>query len=202
MPFVPVPGGARVVHRGKAGSQDIVMTFGVQKNAVTTMSFTDIAQSHGSAFRARIVPLLSAVYAHHETLCYSLEDQTASAGVATFAGPLAGSGGPPAASLAVCGVVTHKTAKRGRTYTGRTFFGPLGAPPMTPDGAAFTAAFVSAWQAAFNAYKNDVDTALADSGRLAVVSQGSPAKGIAPHTEPVTSLLVRPTIATQRRRVR
>lgn len=203
MTFVAIPNGIRVVHIGRVGaSNEIVHTIGATNGGLAQgASLSSIAKSHGDAWRARIVPQMWNGYQHVATLAYSLEDRAAVAGDAGYASSLAGGGSASPAPLSACIVATMKTAKRGRTYTGRVFLGPYSGNVLGGDGQTWLPAWVSQVQTAMNNYKADVDPALGSNGRLAVNSAGSTLKGIQPTSTPVTGVLVRSYIGTQRRRL-
>lgn len=203
MSFVRIPNGVRIVHLGHVGQQQIVNTIGCQNGAGLDggASLAALAKSHGDAWRSKILPQLSNVYTHDATLAYSLEDQSAAVGDAGYsAGANGGLGGNPA-PLAACAVISFKTAKRGRTYAGRTFMSPLVGANLT-GGLMWSAEQLAVLQTQWAGYKAAVDPGLAtNNGRMAVCSAGSPSHGIAPHVEPVTSIIVRPVVGTQRRRL-
>jgi hypothetical protein len=203
MSFTPIPNGIRVVHLGHVGTIEIVNTIGCQNGVDGAMGddMDSLAQHHGDAWRAHIVPLLGSWYEHTETLAYSLEDESLAPGNATFSGAQAGGYTNTMAPLGTCMVVAFKTAKRGRTYQGRTFISPLPTTWVNGDSHSWTTDAVATMQTAMAAYKDAVDPALNGNGRLAVNSKGSPTHGIAPHSEPVTSILVRSNMGSQRRRL-
>lgn len=202
MAFTPIPNGVRVVHLGHVGNVQIVNTVGaVNGDEVAGSSLTSIAQSHGDAWRSKILPILVSGYTHDQTLAYSLEDQSLAPGQAAFTATATGGITGIPASLNACLVVALKTAKRGRTYAGRMFLSAVSRDNLTNDGVSWAPGLISAGQNAFNAYKAQVDPAIGHNGRLAVCSKGSLSKGIEPGVEAVTSIICRPAVGTQRRRL-
>lgn len=202
MAFVSIPNGVRVVHLGHIGTVQIVNTIGTVNGAGESgSSLSDIATSHATSWRAHIVTQMNSQYVHDDTLAYSLEDQSLAAGDAALGAGLAGTFNNDLSPLSACMVVSFKTAKRGRTYQGRTFMSGFSQADVAADGRSWDAAKVALMQTAMEAYKADVDPTLGDNGKLAVCSKGAPDKGILPHVEPVTGILVRSAIGTQRRRL-
>lgn len=205
MPFVSIPNGVRIVHVGIVSGQQCLMTFGAenQGQGIGGSGLDDIGNRHADAWRQHIVPILAAQYEHQQTLVYSLENQTTPAATGVSTKPAKANTFTSPAPLQVAAVVTHQTAKRGRSYTGRTFIGGLPGSAMQGDGRTLAPAFITSLQTAVDAYKAQVDPNLQEGGgRLAVCSKGSPAKGTPPQVTPVTRLLVRTVIGTQRRRLR
>lgn len=203
MAFTPIPNGVRIVHLGRIGNVPIVNTVGCVNGAGANVgdSLASLAKKHGDAWRAKIMPLLWSSYGHEATLAYSMENQSAAAGDAGYTGVVSGgdTSAPGPASSAVC--VALKTAKRGRTYQGRMFLGAICINNMSLDGQTWTPAAVAKFATAVLAYKNQVDPTLGGNGRMAILTHGSPAKGIPAGAEPVTGIIVRPGLATQRRRL-
>lgn len=204
MAFTKIPNGVRIVHLGTAGAQQIVHTFGASNGAGGTGSdLSALAKTHGDAWRANIVPLLHSVYKHQATLCYSLEDQSKAAGDAGYSNVATGAGTGTVGPLSNAVVVSMKTAKRGRTYQGRVFLGPWSNNLGDATGTQWVQGFLDTVQTKMNAYKAAVDPNISvpQNGRLAVCSKGSAITGAAPHVEPVTAVLVRAYVGTQRRRL-
>lgn len=203
MTFTAIPNGVRVVHLGHIGTSKIVNTIGAQNlGGPIDSGLADIAKRHGDAWRSKIVVTLSSQYVHDATLCYSLEDQSKAAGDAGYSSTQAGGiTADPVLPAQVAMVVSFKTAKRGRTYQGRTFVSGIGQFNLDPSGIVWKAAQLPVHQTAWNAYKAAVDPQLTGNGAMAVCSKGSAAHQIAPHVTPVTAVLCRPYLGTQRRRV-
>lgn len=203
MSFVPIPNGVRVVHVGHIGGQQIINTIGAEnKGGLLDGSLAGIAKRHGDAWRAQILPNLEGHYWHDATLAYSLEDQSKAAGDAGYSSAVAGGAGNDSITPAnVAMVVSFKTAKRGRTYQGRTFLSGVGLYNYSGDGLTWKQSQLAVFQTKWAAYKAAVDPALDSNGRMAVCSHGSTKYGIAPHVEPVTAIICRPGLGTQRRRV-
>lgn len=203
MAFVPIPNGVRIVHLGIMAGQQVVNTHGCQNGASEIGTDLGVlAKAAGDAWRARMVPQFPDTYQHVDTLAYSLENASLAPGDAAYASAVPGghaTAGGPIMPASACFVATLKTAKRGRTYTGRMYL-PAYVAPMT-DARTWAPAAVNAYQTAINSYKADVDPAAGDNGRMAVCSKGSPVNGITPHAEPVTGIIVRNYVGTQRRRV-
>lgn len=202
MAFTSIPNGVRIAHIGSIGGHQVVNTVGCQNGGTEVGDDLGvIAKKHGDAWRAQMVPIMSAAYTHVNTLAYSLEDQSAMVGDAAYgSGLVGGAAGGPAPAHA-CVVVSLKTAKRGRTYQGRMFLSPFLASQVDMDASHWVAALTASINTKFAAYKAAVDPATGDNGRLAVCSEGSVSKGIAPHVEPVTAFVVRSVIGSQRRRL-
>lgn len=203
MSFVSVPQGVKIVHLGKVGTQDVVNTIGCINGSGTAIGddMATLAKHHGDAWRARILPLLTSAYVHQATLAYSMSNQSLAPGVAALTGTAPGRASGQSGPLNACMVISFKTAKRGRTYAGRTFLSPLPYNIVSADGQTWGAEMLAAAAAAWAGYKADVDPLTNTNGALAVISHGSPAKGISPAATPVTSIICRPQIGTQRRRV-
>lgn len=201
MAFTPIPNGVRIVHLGLVGGREIVNTVGCQNGAGTGGdSLTNLATMHGDAWRNNVLAHMPTQYSHVNTLAYSLEDNSLAPGDAAFPTTQPGSvSGSPMPGQA-CFVASLKTGKRGRTYQGRMYLGPIWATALQDD-VTFGSSSVAIIQNALDAYKAEVDPAIGDNGRMAVCSKGSPANNIGPHVEPVTSILVHSYIGTQRRRV-
>lgn len=205
MTFISIPNGVRIVHLGTVGTQQVVMSFGCQ-NGVGGVgaSLNDLAKSHGDAWRASVLTVLHNTYKHVATLAYSLEDQTKAAGDAGYAASAPGGGAGTVGPLSNAVVVSLKTAKRGRTYQGRVFLGPWAQTWNNPDGVTWQTALTDGIAQKMAAYRAAVDPnlSLQNNGALAICSKGSHVGGPGPHIERVTSMIVRPYIATQRRRLR
>lgn len=201
MTFTPIPNGVRIVHLGLVGGRQVVNTFGCQNGAGSAGESLDgLANTHLGAWRGNVVTKLPNQYQHVNTLAYSLEDNSLAPGDAHATGPVTGAVSSSAMPGQACFVASLKTAKRGRTYQGRAYIGPLWSTALQDD-VTIASTSVAIMQGALDAYKAAVDPSLGDNGRLAICSKGSPLNSIGPHCEPVTSILVHSYIGTQRRRV-
>lgn len=202
MTFTPIPNGVRIVHLGLIGGRQIVNTVGCQNGAGGALgaSLDDLAASHGSAWRSKVIPAMPAQYSHVNTLAYSLEDASLAPGDAHLSAAVPGAISSTPMPGQACFVASLKTAKRGRTYQGRMYIGPVWATALADD-VTFGASAVTLVQNALNDYKAQVDPTTGDNGRMAICSKGSPVNSIPAHCEPVTSILVHSYIGTQRRRV-
>lgn len=203
MTFTSIPNGVRIAHLGTIGTVEVVNTVGAINGSGGAVGddMSVLAKSHGDAWRQWFVPNLNVAYKHYATLCYSLEDPSLAAGDAGYTSAIAGTISTAIAPLQVACCISLKTAKRGRTYQGRMFIGGLSQSQLGTDGRTFGANFVTTMGQCITGYKDAVDPALNANGAMAVCSKGSPARQIAPHAEPVTGVIVRPAIATQRRRL-
>ena len=201
MTFTSIPNGVRIVHIGNVFGVEFLNTVGcINGSEDTGAPLDDLAARHGGAWRSHILPLISSAYTHLNTLAYSLEDQTAQGDALFTTAPTGGDNGTCNVASA-CMVAAFKTAKRGRTYQGRTYCGPLTIDKMDDTGTQWLSATVASWNAAWAAYKDAVDPTVGDNGAMAVCSKGSPTKGIAPHVEKVTAIMCRRPIGSQRGRL-
>lgn len=142
------------------------------------------------------MPVLIAAIRHDDTAVYDQGEPpfaTATAPSTTVGG---GTGEP--ATLAASVVVTQKTALAGKRYTGRMYLPAPNEGAVAGDGRTYQAVSVTAFQNAMNAYFTAINAigAAGDTARFAVLSRRI---GVA---TPVTSLVVRNYVATQRRRLR
>lgn len=190
-----IPDCARVVHKGLVGSNEVILTFSARySGAIGAPNLTDIAELHRDAFIDKLIPMINNSYTYQGCDTYDLGDPTAGGGTASgslTAGGFAGG----SAGTQVCAIATLKTAKRGKSFTGRSFFGPLHKDQVDVGGQKLAGTYQPVIQAAYDDYMSDVSAGIGDDGKLVVASAKLGTY------EDVTSILVRSYLGTQRRRV-
>lgn len=195
-PRLPISGGVRVVHKGTASGQQIVMTHGVLMTGPPTGAhLTALATLAETQFRTNILGHLASAFAYNGVSIYDLSPNSAAA--AEVAGSGTGSATGTSASLSVAAIVAWKTARAGRSFRGRTYMAPLVTAGLATDGRTLVPASATAYQNAWIAYRTALDGATTtNGGKIAILSErlGS--------AEVVTSVIVRSVLGSQRGRLR
>lgn len=192
---LPVPGGVRVVHKGTVSGQAVYMTHGMVATGPTTPAHLQaIANGCRDAFGTHIRPELVNQFVYGG--CSALALDEGAAATAEAAGTGTGGSASAMASLNVAAVISLRTARAGRSYRGRIFHAPFPQPGMTADGRTLTAAYIDILRGRYEAYRSAVNGITGSNGAaLAVVSHRL---GTA---EPVTAIVVRQVIGSQRGRL-
>lgn len=190
------PNIALVSIRGTAkGGQQIVMTHGaLAASAGATIDLQALVTASRNAFQSTTGPLpgMTQEYVLDEVAAYFAGSNAAAAAVARTG---TGAGGRAIGSypLQVTGILTLKTAFRGKRFTGRMYVGPLCGDDCGDPRTVFAAARQQDYQTRWDSYRTQLQTA---GFQMAVFSR---AGGTA---SPVSQLLFRPYFGTQRRRLR
>ena len=186
--IIPV-GFAQITHffSGAQVPEGAAITYGVDVDALLTP--TDVAQA---AFNAFDTSNFDAIYASTATM-NTTRAKFGPVSTGPYADWVANVGGAGSAGGAaqVCTLITKQTDSGGRKNRGR-FFLPAVPEANVDVGGTLTSGTITTAQAAADAFLTALDTA----GIPMVILHGS--VGDAP--TPVTSLVVSPYVATQRRR--
>lgn len=193
--MAPIPDCARIAHKLSTGLEVMYVTFAARFAVGTFGDLEAMAEQHGQAWLDNMQPRLSQSVFYEECTATDLGDSSAPIG--TFNGghtPGSGSLAGPA-PMNVAMVVTLKTAKRGKSYTGRIYVPGLTSNNIASNGMQWSDSAVEAIQQGVEDYKEQVDPDVGDDGKLVVAS---PKLGT---YEDVTIVQARKYLGTQRRRV-
>jgi hypothetical protein len=199
MPFVPVPGTAQVdmVYSYFGERLETVLHF-TKATPWTEAELEDLTDTVETAWVANMQPRVNSSMCLILIVARSLETDTAPAFERTVTGTcgLGASSGLPGN---VAFVVTKKTAKRGRSYTGRIYHAGLSEADVTGNtvGVASADSILQGWVQ----YRTAVETA--SSSQMTVVSyQENNVPRLVGVATPVTALVLRDnSVDSQRRRL-
>lgn len=209
--YIP-PGYGHVIHSLKldTDAQPMAVTFGVKISpAVTTTTLAqDVTDACATIFHDDVLPHFSSHYSLLQTeMHYRFETDLPTDPTRVAVGALSGAGGSsdqPAPQN--CAILIHKrTSHAGRRGRGRLYLpGPLEAS-VDQAGVIQPSPYLASLQTMANTWNSDIDGVADLDGHMWLLHSTTPAIPVPtdlPVPYEVTSLIVDPIIATQRRRLR
>ena len=199
LPFIPFLDCAEVVIRGVNSATAAYVTFGAKYVSAPALSDLDALGAIVQAWiQSDLLPNVCNTYAAHDVLVTGLTSATDPSSSTAVTPPEDGQVVSTAVSNQDALVMTMNTALRGRSYRGRVYIPALPASARV-NGTLWTTAVIAVWNAAWGTLQSNM---LTGGWTLSVLSrQNNNVRRTTGVATPVTTILGRQPIGTQRRRI-